>query len=341
MRPPAAAPHLADGAEGLAEEVVVELLEARARERLRQVDALGERLDLDADLVLARQRALGALRLAAQLLQRARVACGAWRDGRGAGLRPRQAERLHAPRAAAQRAPCRAAPRPLAAPPQQPCPPAGPAGAASPVMSLLYFFLISLMKYSITRWSKSSPPRWVSPWVAITSNTPAGGRGRARGKRSARGLRWRGRLLRRLPGRPAQRCSRRCPRRCPSQPQHPPLSIVRMDTSKVPPPRSNTRMFFSPPFLSRPYAIAAAVGSLMMRTTLRPARGVGGWDAAAAASAGRATTHDACAPASPAPLGSAALPIPCRLRPSSPAGPARRAHQRWCRRPWWPGAARR
>jgi hypothetical protein len=40
------------------------------------------------------------------------------------------------------------------------------------VMSLLYFFLISLMKYSITRWSKSSPPRWVSPWVAMTSKTP-------------------------------------------------------------------------------------------------------------------------------------------------------------------------
>mmetsp|Transcript_28896 Transcript_28896/g.63702 ORF Transcript_28896/g.63702 Transcript_28896/m.63702 type:complete len:237 (-) Transcript_28896:740-1450(-) len=73
---------------------------------------------------------------------------------------------------------------------------------ASPVMSFLYFFLISLMKYSITRWSKSSPPKWVSPLVEITSNTP--------------------------------------------------LSMVRMDTSKVPPPRSNTRMFFSPPFLSRP-----------------------------------------------------------------------------------------
>ena len=29
-------------------------------------------------------------------------------------------------------------------------------------------------------------------------------------------------------------------------------------------------MFFSPDFLSRPYAIAAAVGSLMMRITLRP-----------------------------------------------------------------------
>mmetsp|Transcript_41507 Transcript_41507/g.124036 ORF Transcript_41507/g.124036 Transcript_41507/m.124036 type:complete len:450 (+) Transcript_41507:629-1978(+) len=92
---------------------------------------------------------------------------------------------------------------------------------ASPDTSTLNFFLMSLMKYSITRWSKSSPPRCVSPFVDTTSNTP--------------------------------------------------LSIVRIDTSKVPPPRSNTRMFFSPPFLSRPYAIAAAVGSLMMRATLRPA----------------------------------------------------------------------
>ena len=31
-----------------------------------------------------------------------------------------------------------------------------------------------------------------------------------------------------------------------------PLSMVRMDTSKVPPPRSKTRMFCSLPFLSRP-----------------------------------------------------------------------------------------
>jgi len=42
----------------------------------------------------------------------------------------------------------------------------------SPVMSLPFFFLISLMKYSMTRWSKSSPPRCVSPLVAMTSNTP-------------------------------------------------------------------------------------------------------------------------------------------------------------------------
>ncbi|CAH1980669.1 unnamed protein product [Acanthoscelides obtectus] len=70
----------------------------------------------------------------------------------------------------------------------------------------------------MTRWSKSSPPRWVSPLVATTSNTP--------------------------------------------------LSIVRRDTSKVPPPKSNTKTFFSPSFLSKPYAMAAAVGSLMIRITL-------------------------------------------------------------------------
>jgi len=31
------------------------------------------------------------------------------------------------------------------------------------------------------------------------------------------------------------------------------------------------RTFFSPPFLSRPYAMAAAVGSLIILSTLRPA----------------------------------------------------------------------
>lgn len=47
-----------------------------------------------------------------------------------------------------------------------------------------------------------------------------------------------------------------------------------MDTSNVPPPRSNTRMFFSyspSPILLRPYASAAAVGSLTIRTTFKPA----------------------------------------------------------------------
>ena len=43
-----------------------------------------------------------------------------------------------------------------------------------------------------------------------------------------------------------------------------------METSKVPPPRSNTRIVWSCS-LSRPYASAAAVGSLMMRLTSSPA----------------------------------------------------------------------
>mmetsp|Transcript_29208 Transcript_29208/g.95267 ORF Transcript_29208/g.95267 Transcript_29208/m.95267 type:complete len:220 (-) Transcript_29208:32-691(-) len=47
--------------------------------------------------------------------------------------------------------------------------------------------------------------------------------------------------------------------------------MVSSVTSKVPPPRSKMSTFFSPPFLSRPYAMAAAVGSLMMRSTFRPA----------------------------------------------------------------------
>ena len=49
-----------------------------------------------------------------------------------------------------------------------------------------------------------------------------------------------------------------------------PSSIVSSDTSNVPPPRSKISTLRSPPFLSRPYAIAAAVGSLMMRRTFRP-----------------------------------------------------------------------
>mmetsp|Transcript_54317 Transcript_54317/g.118414 ORF Transcript_54317/g.118414 Transcript_54317/m.118414 type:complete len:262 (-) Transcript_54317:567-1352(-) len=49
----------------------------------------------------------------------------------------------------------------------------------------------------------------------------------------------------------------------------PPL-ISRMEISKVPPPRSNTAMTL-PSALSRPYAKAAAVGSLMIRITSRPA----------------------------------------------------------------------
>ena len=84
--------------------------------------------------------------------------------------------------------------------------------------------------------SKSSPPRWVSPAVARTVKTPS--------------------------------------------------SILRRETSNVPPPRSKTRIVcslgldslrhrrptpVSVPFLSRPYARAAAVGSLMILRTSRPA----------------------------------------------------------------------
>ena len=70
--------------------------------------------------------------------------------------------------------------------------------------------------------SKSYPPKWVSPAVALTSKTPS--------------------------------------------------SIVKSETSNVPPPKSKIKTFFYPfPFLSNPYAIAAAVGSLMILITLRPA----------------------------------------------------------------------
>ena len=70
-------------------------------------------------------------------------------------------------------------------------------------------------------WSKSSPPRWLSPAVDNTSNTPS------------------------------------------------PNS--RIDTSNVPPPRSNTKIFSSWSTLSKPYARAAAVGSLTIRSTSKPA----------------------------------------------------------------------
>mmetsp|Transcript_26891 Transcript_26891/g.60291 ORF Transcript_26891/g.60291 Transcript_26891/m.60291 type:complete len:220 (+) Transcript_26891:925-1584(+) len=95
-------------------------------------------------------------------------------------------------------------------------------------MSLPCFFLMRSTKCFMIRWSKSSPPRCVSPLVATTSKTPS--------------------------------------------------SIDRIDTSKVPPPRSKMRTesgaapLAMPPFFSSPYAIAAAVGSLMMRSTSRPAR---------------------------------------------------------------------
>ena len=49
--------------------------------------------------------------------------------------------------------------------------------------------------------------------------------------------------------------------------------MVKSDTSNVPPPKSKIKIFLSVPSetLSRPYAIAAAVGSLIIRKTSKPA----------------------------------------------------------------------
>ncbi|KVH93673.1 hypothetical protein Ccrd_004272 [Cynara cardunculus var. scolymus] len=52
-----------------------------------------------------------------------------------------------------------------------------------------------------------------------------------------------------------------------------PSSIVNNDTSNVPPPKSKIKTFCSPlrcDFLSNPYAIAAAVGSLIILITFIP-----------------------------------------------------------------------
>merc|ERR1719506_803082 len=60
--------HILDGAKGLLEQVHVEVFETRAGQSLGEVDAVVQRLDLQAGLVLGRQGALHALHLAAQLL---------------------------------------------------------------------------------------------------------------------------------------------------------------------------------------------------------------------------------------------------------------------------------
>ena len=39
--------------------------------------------------------------------------------------------------------------------------------------SMPWSFLNSASSHSMTRWSKSSPPRCVSPFVALTSKTPS------------------------------------------------------------------------------------------------------------------------------------------------------------------------
>ena len=39
--------------------------------------------------------------------------------------------------------------------------------------SIPWSFLNSATSHSMTRWSRSSPPRWVSPLVDFTSKTPS------------------------------------------------------------------------------------------------------------------------------------------------------------------------
>lgn len=53
---------------GLSEKIVVQLLKAGSRERLREIQSFEERLDLHADLVLVGQRTLSSLSFATELL---------------------------------------------------------------------------------------------------------------------------------------------------------------------------------------------------------------------------------------------------------------------------------
>jgi hypothetical protein len=59
--------HVRQRGEGLAKQIVVQLFELRAGERLREILAIGERLDLDLHLVDGRQRALRLLDLTTEL----------------------------------------------------------------------------------------------------------------------------------------------------------------------------------------------------------------------------------------------------------------------------------
>ena len=81
--------HSLHGAERLLEEIHVEVLEASTRQRLVEVVAVVEGLNVNVGLVLRRESALGALDLAAELLDRTLVLAGV-----GAGLLLVQAQEV-------------------------------------------------------------------------------------------------------------------------------------------------------------------------------------------------------------------------------------------------------